>query len=139
MGGSRAEIERGKDEARPKRRRHACGSQQRVGQGQVSAQAGRGGACELLAAAVLHQTGAPAHTLLAANCRQHGALGFNGIARTEAEELANRVATLEAQVRGLAVPAAAADAATAIMLLLHPRCMRAGIEYPQRWHSCNVM
>lgn len=32
-------------------------------------------------------------------CRQHGALGFNGIARTEAEELANRVAALEAQAR----------------------------------------
>ena len=35
-------------------------------------------------------------------CRQHGALGFNGIARNEAEELANRVAALEAQVRGAA-------------------------------------
>lgn len=31
--------------------------------------------------------------------RQHGALGFNSIARPEAEELANTVATLQAQAR----------------------------------------
>lgn len=32
-------------------------------------------------------------------CRQHGALGFSGIPRTEAEELAKEVAALQAKVR----------------------------------------
>lgn len=54
-------------------------------------------------------------------CRQHGALGFNGIARTEAEELANRVAALEAQVSAAA--AAAAPACLLVCLLAATTCL----------------
>lgn len=93
-------IGRRKNEARPKRKRHARRAQQCVGKGQVSGMEERTGPCELLAAAVQPSNLGAADGLLAAPCRQHGALGFDGIARTEAEELANRVASLEAQVGG---------------------------------------
>ncbi len=50
-------------------------------------------------AAALPAPPAPRRLPTASPCRQHGALGFSGIPRTEAEELANQVAALKAQVR----------------------------------------
>ena len=83
---------------------HAAGARQRVGQGQVSAQGIAPGASgrpqpSSCRAAALPAPPAPRRLPTASPCRQHGALGFSGIPRTEAEELANQVAALQAKVR----------------------------------------
>lgn len=86
------------------RRRHAAGARQRVGQGQVSAPSIAAAACGRPWQAAVEQrrpASARGPPLLAPDppCRQHGALGFSGIPRTEAEELAKEVAALQAKVR----------------------------------------
>ena len=54
---------------------------------------------QLSSTAALLAPPAPPRPVPGSPCRQHGALGFSGIPRTEAEELANQVAALKAQVQ----------------------------------------